>query len=88
MVWTTIFFFFRLVAVALVDGLQYDVRWRLLDLWNDMTLVGGTCLGLGSESFRSARQPSAAEALLVLSVVCVACLIYLSRQIRAVEVVR
>jgi hypothetical protein len=88
MVWTTLFFFFRLVAVALVDGLQYDARWRLLDLWNDMTLVGGTCLGLGSESFRSARQPAAAEALLVLFVVCVACLIYLSRQIRAVEVVR
>jgi len=87
MVWTTVFFFFRLVAVALVDGLQYDARWRLLDLWNDMTLVGGTCLGLGSESFRSSRQPAAAEALVVLSMVCVACLIYLSRQIRAVEVV-
>jgi hypothetical protein len=88
MVWTTVFFFFRLVAVALVDGLQYDARWRLLDLWNDMTLVGGACLGLGSESFRSARQPAAAEALFILSIVCAACLIYLSRQIRAVEVVR
>jgi hypothetical protein len=88
MVWTTIFFFFRLVAVALVDGIQCDARWRLLDLWNDMTLVGGTCLGLGSESFRSARQPAAADALLVLCIVCIACLIYLSRQIRAVEVVR
>jgi ABC-2 type transport system permease protein len=88
MVWTTVFFFFRLVAVALVDGLQYNARWRLLDLWNDMTLVGGTCLGLGNESFRSPRQPGAAEALFVLSAVCVACLIYLSRQIRAVEVVR
>src|SRR5262249_9440614 len=31
MTWTTLFFFCRLLARALVDGLQFDPRWRLID---------------------------------------------------------
>jgi hypothetical protein len=88
MVWTTLFFFARLLADALVDGLHYHRRWRLLDLWNDTYLVGSSCLGLGPESLRSSRQPAVAEALAVLAVTCLVCLIYLNRRIRAVEVVR
>jgi hypothetical protein len=88
MVWTTLFLFLRLLAGAVVDGLQYDPRWRLIDLWNDSYVVGSWCLGLGRESFRSLRQPSVVEALLVLVTVCVGCLIYLNHRIRAVEIVR
>ena len=38
------FIFARLLASALVDGLHYDARWRLIDLWNDAYLVGNACL--------------------------------------------
>jgi hypothetical protein len=87
MVWTTLFFFFRLLAAALVDRLQYPARLRLIDLWNDMYLVGSACLGMGKETLSSQHEPSAMEALVVLGVVCALCLIYLNHRIRAVEIV-
>ncbi len=59
MTWTTLFFFFRLLAVALVDGLHYHPRWRLIDLWNDTYLVGNACLGMAPETIRS-PQPAPA----------------------------
>jgi hypothetical protein len=88
MVWTTIFLFCRLLTAALVDRLQYDPRWRLFDLWNDMYVVGSALLDLRPESFRSNRQPDVLEAILVLVGVCLACLMYLNRRIRAVEIVK
>jgi hypothetical protein len=84
MVWTTLLLFCRLLAAALVDGLQYNPRWRLIDLWNDMTLLGNACLGIASRG----RQPELFEAALVLGATCLLCLSYLNRRIRAVEIVR
>jgi hypothetical protein len=84
MVWTTLLFFLRLLAAALVDGLQYDPRWRLIDLWNNLGLVGSACLGIVNRG----RQPAVYEAALVLGVTCLLCLSYLNRRIRAVEIVR
>jgi hypothetical protein len=88
MVWTTLFFFCRQLTMTLVDRLQYDARLRLVDLWNDMYLVGSALLGLVPFSFRSDRQPAVGEAALVLGGVCLVCLIYLNHRIRAVEIVR
>jgi ABC-2 type transport system permease protein len=85
MTWATLFFFFRLLGVALVDNLGYDTRWKLIDLWNDMHLVGTAMLGLAPPAL--GRQPELYEASLVLGVVCLLCLTYLIRQIRAVEIV-
>jgi hypothetical protein len=45
-------------------------------------------LGLVPFTFRSERQPAVGEAALVLGGVCLLCLIYLNRRIRAVEIVR
>jgi hypothetical protein len=87
MVWTTLFFFFRLLTTALVDRLQYDRRWRLFDLWNDTSVVGSALLGVPYDS-GSSRHPAVGEAALVLVGVCLLCLIYLNRRIRAVEIVR
>jgi len=84
MAWTTLFFFLRQLAGALVDGLGYDPRWRLLDLWNDLGLLGGACLGLEPVG----RQPAGYEAALVLGVIGLLCVSYLNRRIRAVEIVR
>ena len=79
------FFFFRLLAITLVDGFRYDPRLRLIDLWNNTYLVGNLCLG--NELIRGA-QPAVYQAALVLGVLTLLCLIYLNRRIRAVEIVR
>ena len=85
MAWTTLFFFFRQLATALVDRLYYDPRWKLIDLWNDLYLVGNALLGVPRRSL--GRQPALGEAVVVLGGVSLLCLTYLIRRIRAVEVV-
>ena len=83
MVWTTLFFFFRLLATALVDRLHYPAEWRLMDLWNDTFLIGSTLLGLISFGETSARYPAAWQASLVLGAICITCILYLNRKIRS-----
>jgi ABC-type transport system involved in multi-copper enzyme maturation permease subunit len=90
MTWTTLFFFCRLLANALVDGLHFDPRWRLIDLWNDTGLIGSACLGfnqLPTEQLPT-NQPAWTLAALVLVGVNAACLTYLVARLRAVEIVR
>jgi ABC-type transport system involved in multi-copper enzyme maturation permease subunit len=86
MAWTTLFAFTRLLATALVDGLGYEPRWRLIDLWNNTYLLGNQCLGIIPSGSRP--QPAWQEAGLVLLLACLGCLLYLHRRVRAVEVVR
>jgi ABC-type transport system involved in multi-copper enzyme maturation permease subunit len=88
MTWTTLFFFCRQLANALVDGLQFDPRWRLLDLWNNTYLIGNACLGINPADIRPLAQPDWIEAAVVLTVVCLLCLAYLVQRIRAVEIVK
>jgi ABC-type transport system involved in multi-copper enzyme maturation permease subunit len=85
MTWTTVFFFFRLLTITLVDGFHYDPRLRLIDLWNDTYLVGNFCLG--NEAIRT-TQPPVYQAGLVLGALTLLCLTYLNQRIRAVEIVR
>lgn len=87
MTWATLFFFFPILARTLVDGFHYDARWRLIDLWNDLYLVGNACLGMAAETVHQ-PQPAVREAGLVLGVIAGICLIYLNLRIRAVEIVR
>ncbi|HEV3204234.1 MAG TPA: hypothetical protein VGY77_07620, partial [Gemmataceae bacterium] len=75
-------------TAALVDGLQYHPRWRLLDIWNNTNLVGSAFLHVNPYGPRPDRQPAVAEAALVLGTVSVLCLTYLNHRIRAVEIVR
>jgi hypothetical protein len=88
MAWAAVFLFLRLLATVLVDGLQYDPRWRLIDLWNGLRVVGAACLGLPHALVTPTPQPSFWEASLVLGAVCLLCLTYLNLRTRAVEVVR
>jgi ABC-2 type transport system permease protein len=83
MAWTTLFFFSRLLARGLVEDLHMDPRWRLLDLWNDMYLVGSACLRVPNPP----NHPAWGLAALVLAGVSVGCLVYLVKRIKAVEVV-
>ncbi len=88
MVWMSLFFFPRLLANLLVDGLKYDVHWRLLDLWNNLGLLGQLCLGYSHDKIGGQPQPLFWEAALVLAGVSIACLIYSNQRTRGVEVVR
>ncbi|MBV9122659.1 MAG: hypothetical protein JO112_04820 [Planctomycetes bacterium] len=88
MTWTTLFIFCRFLAASLVHGLHYSPRWWLIDLWDDISLVGQWCLGVPAENLRPSPSPEVYEAALVLGAVCILCLTYFSLRIRAVEVVR
>jgi hypothetical protein len=88
LVWTTVFLFFRLLSAVLVDGLHYDESWRLIDLWNNLRLVGAACLQIDHDRIFPQPQPETWEAALVLGGVCLLCLSYLGLRTRAVEVVR
>jgi ABC-2 type transport system permease protein len=88
MVWTAVFLFLPLLSAILVDGLHYQADWRLLDMWNNLCLLGNTCLGFENRGRRNGPQPELWEVSLVLGGVCLICLIYLSRRIHAVDVVR
>jgi ABC-2 type transport system permease protein len=88
MMWTTLFFFLSLLSSALVHDLHFSPRWRLIDLWGDTALIGRVCLGLPERPMEFANHPPWYEAALTLGGVCLLCLIYLIRRIRAVEIVR
>ncbi len=88
LVWASMFLFLRTLSHALVDGLRYDVHWRLLDLWNSLGLLGMACLGFEHEEATPKPQPSYAAAAIVLGGVCVLCLILLRRRMTRLEIVR
>ena len=88
MVWTGLFVLCRTLSNLLVEGLHLDVRWRLIDLWNDLYLVGLWCLGVDRDTIRPPNQPEFWEAAAACGAVCAVCLVYLRRRIQAVEVVK
>jgi ABC-2 type transport system permease protein len=88
MIWMGLFVFMRMLSDWLVNGLKFDERWRLVDLWNDLYLCGLWCLGAEQESVRPPPQPEYWEACLTVGAACAACLLYLRRRIQAVEIVQ
>lgn len=88
MLWMGVFVFARLMASWIVDGLKFDERWRLIDLWNDLYLLGLWCLQVDPDTIRPVGQPAFAEAAMVVAGVCGACLLYLRKRVQAVEVVK
>ncbi len=88
LLWVSAFLFLRILGNILVDGLKYDGRWRLLDLWNDLGLIGQACLGVEHSAIGPAPQPTYLDAGLTLLGVCTGCLIFLHLRTRDVPVVR
>jgi hypothetical protein len=87
MAWMTLFVFAQAVSGALVDGLKFSPRWRLMDLWNSTFVIGNACLSMDPLKMRPSPQPEVWEASVVLLGVCIACLSYLIPRVRAVEIV-
>lgn len=89
MVWAAGFVLARIMGRWLVDDLGLPAVWRLLDIWNDMYLFGQWVFGTDHAALRPLRQqqPEYWQATLAVVVVCVLCVLYLRRRVRAVEVV-
>ena len=88
MVWTGIFVLARSLGAFLVDGQQFDPRWRLLDLWNNLYLIGLWCLDADREKIRPLSQPEFWQAATVVGMVCLACMLFLRKRVQAVEIVQ
>jgi ABC-type transport system involved in multi-copper enzyme maturation permease subunit len=87
MLWSGLFVLCRTLANLLVEGAHLDVRWRLIDLWNDLYLVGLWCLGGDRDDIRPREQPEFWEAFAICALVCACCMIYLRKRVQAVEVI-
>lgn len=89
MVWTALFVMARLVQRWLVDGIGLSPRWRLIDIWNDLYLFGMWCFGKDHRWLRptNQEQPAYWEATAAIVAVCVVCVFYLRRRVRAVEII-
>ncbi|MBM3996790.1 MAG: hypothetical protein FJ303_21950 [Planctomycetes bacterium] len=87
LVWMSLFFFARVLANILVDGLKYDARWRLIDLWNNVTMLGQGMLAYAHEDINPKPQPEFWEAAAVLIGVTTICLMYLNHRTQGVEIV-
>jgi ABC-2 type transport system permease protein len=88
MLWVSTFLFLRIMSGLLVGVLKWDGRWRLLDLWNDMSLLGRACLGYDHSQLALKPQPAYLDAGLTLAGVSLLCLIFLNLRIRAVDIIR
>lgn len=88
MVWTTLVVFARDLARWLVESQRYAAEWRLIDVWNDLYLVGVWCLGGDLERVKPQPQPAVWQAAVTLVAIVAVCALYLRRRVRAVEVVR
>ena len=87
MIWSGVFILGRTVANFLVEAQNFSPLWRLVDLWNDLYLIGLWFLqaDFGSNNLGSNPQPW--QAALVVTGLCLACLLYLRKRIQAVEIV-
>ena len=87
MIWSGVFILGRRVANFLVEAQNFSPLWRLVDLWNDLYLIGLWFLqaDFGSNNLGSNPQPW--QAALVVTGLCLACLLYLRKRIQAVEIV-
>ena len=83
MIWATLFVFARGLGEILVRVSGDDARWRLIDQWSNMYVVG--CWAMQTSPI--GVYPSPAAAAVPLAIVCLVSVLYLNRRIRAVEVV-
>lgn len=88
MVWCGLFVLCPALASFLANNQNLGPTWRLIDLWNDLYLIGLTLLGVEPTEARSGfEQPPVWQAVVVVVCVCAASWLYLRRRIRAVEIV-
>lgn len=89
LVWCGLFVLVPRLAGILATNTPAGPAWRLLDLWNNLYLIGLYFLGGERTEARTGfEQPPVWQAALVTIGVAAACWVYLRRRVRAVEVVK
>ncbi len=89
MVWTGLFVLCRSLGAFLAETQRLGETWRLIDLWNNLYLIGLWLLGAEiTEGQTGFVQPPVWQAALVVVTVCVGSWFILQRRIQAVEVVQ
>ena len=78
--WTSLFLLLGRLGDYMYRATQ-DERWRLLDPWRDMRLVGKLCFGIERES----ERVLAYEAVVILAALCTISLVALVRRVRAFD---
>jgi ABC-type transport system involved in multi-copper enzyme maturation permease subunit len=86
MIWAALFVLCRMLGSFLVDGQKFHEAWRLIDLWNNLYLVGLWCLGTDPIVEDPGTQPQPWQALGVIAGLGLLCLLVLRRRIQAVEI--
>jgi ABC-type transport system involved in multi-copper enzyme maturation permease subunit len=87
MIWCGLFVLCPVLGEFLTDVQNLDPTWRLIDLWNDLYLVGLWCLGTEPDVSRVGEQPPVWQAAAAVGAVCAASWLFLRKRIRAVEIV-
>jgi ABC-type transport system involved in multi-copper enzyme maturation permease subunit len=87
MIWMGLFVLLPLVGRWLVEGPQFSPLWRLIDLWNDLYLVGLWLLDADFKEVKVDRNPTVLQAAVALCVVAFACWLVLRRRVTAIDVI-
>jgi ABC-2 type transport system permease protein len=87
MIWMGLFVLLPLVGRWLVEGPQFSPLWRLIDLWNDLYLVGLWLLDADFKEVKADRNPTVLQAAVALGVVALSCWIVLRRRVTAIDVI-
>ena len=88
MIWTGVFVLLRVISSFHAEVQRLGATWRLIDLWNDLYLVGLFLLGADrSPDKAGGDQPPVWQAALVILGVCCAAWLYLRKRVRAVEII-
>ena len=87
MIWSGLFVLCRTVATFLVEAQNLSPLWRLIDLWNDLYLIGLWLMRADFDPNKIGQNPEPWQAALVLAGLCLGCLLYLRKRIQAIEIV-
>jgi len=87
MIWSGLFVLCHRVANFLVEVQNLSPLWRLIDLWNNLYLVGLWLMRADPEAVKLGPQPEPWQAALVLAGVCIGSMLYLRKRIQAIEIV-
>ena len=87
MIWSGLFVLCRTVATFLVEVQNLSPLWRLIDLWNDLYLIGLWLMRAEFDPNKIGQNPEPWQAALVLAGLCLGCLLYLRKRIQAIKIV-
>ena len=87
MIWSGLFVLCRTVATFLVEVQNLSPLWRLIDLWNNLYLIGLWLMRADFDTNKMGPNPQPWQAALVVTALCFGCLLYLRKRIQAIEIV-